>query len=63
MIGGTTYEESLAVHQLNQTSSIPVRIVLGSTTIHNSQTFLQEVLSATQDLPLSHSRMNRNYRS
>ncbi|XP_075213228.1 vacuolar protein sorting 45 isoform X1 [Lycorma delicatula] len=63
IIGGVTYEESLAIHQLNHTSTIPVRVILGGTTIHNSQTFLQEVLNATQHLPISHSRMNRNYRN
>ena len=34
MIGGITYEEALAVHNLNK--SVPgIRIVLAGTTIHN----------------------------
>ena len=47
MIGGVTYEESLAVHQAN--SSVPgVRVLLGGTCVHNSRSFLDEVLTATQ---------------
>ena len=36
IIGGTTYEEALAVHQLNKATP-GVRIVLGGTAIHNFQ--------------------------
>ncbi|XP_076242830.1 vacuolar protein sorting 45 isoform X2 [Calliopsis andreniformis] len=46
MIGGTTYEESLTVYNLNKQNS-GVRIILGGTTIHNSQSFLEEVQHAT----------------
>lgn len=63
MVGGVTYEESLAVHLLNQsTTSGGVRIVLGGTTVHNSQSFLEEVSQATLGLPASHRthRYNRN---
>ena len=46
-IGGVTYEESLAVHQVN--STVPgVRVLLGGTSVHNSRSFLDEVLTATQ---------------
>lgn len=45
IVGGATYEESLAVHNLNKT--LGVRIVLGATTIHNSKSFLEEVQAAT----------------
>lgn len=34
MIGGATYEEALAVHNLNRATP-GVRIVLGGTTVHN----------------------------
>ncbi|EEB17341.1 vacuolar protein sorting-associated protein, putative [Pediculus humanus corporis] len=47
MIGGTTYAESLIVHQLNRTHA-RVSIVLGGTTIHNSTSFLDEVEMATE---------------
>ncbi len=44
-VGGVTYEESLAVHQFCRTNS-GVRVILGGTQIHNSQTFLVDVESA-----------------
>lgn len=55
MIGGVTYEESLAVHQLNRsTTTGGMHIVLGGTTIHNSQSFLEEVNTATRGLSISY---------
>lgn len=46
-IGGTTYEEALHIDQLNR--SLPgVRIVLGSTAIHNFASFLEEIGSSSQ---------------
>ncbi|KAK3930692.1 Vacuolar protein sorting-associated protein 45 [Frankliniella fusca] len=47
IIGGATYEEALSVHQINQTSSLGIRVILGGTTIHNSTTFLNEVDAAS----------------
>lgn len=47
IIGGTTYEEALTVHQLNK-SSPGVRIVLGGTAVHNFQSFLEEISSVVQ---------------
>lgn len=41
VIGGITYEEAYTVHQLN--SSLKVQILLGGTSILNSQSFLQQV--------------------
>lgn len=46
IIGGATYEEALAVYNLNR-SSPGVRIVLGGSHIHNTKSFLDEVMSAT----------------
>ncbi|XP_078047888.1 vacuolar protein sorting 45 [Augochlora pura] len=46
MVGGTTYEESLAVYNLNRQNP-GIRIILGGTNVHNSQSFLEEVESAT----------------
>ena len=60
MIGGTTYEEALAVHQLNQ---MGYRIVLGGTTIHNSESFLEEVVAATNGVPFKHSRSLQAFHS
>ncbi|KAF1981809.1 vacuolar protein sorting-associated protein VpsB [Aulographum hederae CBS 113979] len=42
MVGGTTYEEAKMVAQVNA-SSPGVRVVLGGTTVHNSESFLGEV--------------------
>lgn len=41
VIGGITYEEAYTVHQLN--SNLKVQILLGGTSILNSQSFLQQV--------------------
>jgi len=36
IVGGVTYEEALTVHTFNRTTP-GVRIVLGGTTVHNTQ--------------------------
>ncbi|XP_065194664.1 vacuolar protein sorting-associated protein 45-like [Sycon ciliatum] len=42
MIGGITYEEALAVYNLNKT--VPgIRVLLGGTHVHSTQSFLDEV--------------------
>lgn len=46
VIGGATYEEALSVYNLNRTSP-GVRIVLGGTHIHNTKSFLEEVMLVT----------------
>ncbi|CAN9503576.1 unnamed protein product [Ophioblennius macclurei] len=46
VIGGATYEEALTVYNLNRTTP-GVRIVLGGSSIHNTKSFLEEVMSAT----------------
>ncbi|XP_018620349.1 vacuolar protein sorting-associated protein 45 [Scleropages formosus] len=45
IIGGATYEEALTVYTLNRTTP-GVRIVLGGTTVHNTKSFLEEVMAA-----------------
>jgi vacuolar protein sorting-associated protein 45 len=50
MVGGTTYEEARVVAQINA-SSPGVRVVLGGTTVHNSSTFLEEVVDAVDGWP------------
>jgi vacuolar protein sorting-associated protein 45 len=60
IIGGATYEEALAVHQLNQ---MGYRVVLGGTTIHNSESFLEEVVAATNGVPFKHSRTLQAFHS
>ena len=50
VVGGTTYEEARMVAQVN--ASVPgVRVVLGGTTVHNSETFLAEVEDAVGGWP------------
>lgn len=44
IVGGATYEEALTVNKLNESG---YRIILGGTTIHNSESFLNEVVAAT----------------
>ncbi|XP_044028010.1 vacuolar protein sorting-associated protein 45 isoform X2 [Siniperca chuatsi] len=46
LIGGATYEEALTVYNLNRNTP-GVRIVLGGSSIHNTKSFLEEVMSAT----------------
>lgn len=42
MIGGTTYEESVNVYNLNKNNP-GVQIVLGGTTVHNFESFIEEI--------------------
>lgn len=44
IIGGATYEESLTVYQLNNNTP-GIKIVLGGTTVHNFNSFLEEIKS------------------
>lgn len=61
IVGGATYEEALAVHQLN---NVGYRVILGGTTIHNSKSFVNEVLSATDGMQFKHTKsMLKHYAS
>lgn len=53
IIGGVTYEEALAVHQLNNSG---YRVILGGTTVHNSESFINEVIQATSSIPYKHTK-------
>ncbi|XP_050541921.1 vacuolar protein sorting-associated protein 45 [Daktulosphaira vitifoliae] len=46
VIGGVTYEESMAIHQLNMANP-HVRVILGGSKIHNSQSFLNDIKMST----------------
>ncbi|CAI2168165.1 1767_t:CDS:10 [Funneliformis geosporum] len=50
MVGGVTYEEARNIAQLNE-STAGVRIVLGGTTVHNSNSFLNEIQDAFYRFP------------
>lgn len=56
IVGGATYEESLTVHQLNK-NNFGVRIVLGGTAIHNSNSFFEEIHQAMQGVTIRHTRL------
>nr|CAG4650853.1 EOG090X03QA [Simocephalus serrulatus]SVE94149.1 EOG090X03QA [Simocephalus serrulatus] len=47
MVGGVTHEESFAVHQFCRANT-GIRIALGGTQIHNSQSFLTDVEAAVK---------------
>nr|SVE75034.1 EOG090X03QA [Daphnia dolichocephala] len=47
MVGGVTHEESFAVHQFCRANA-GIRIALGGTHIHNSQSFMSEVDAAVK---------------
>jgi vacuolar protein sorting-associated protein 45 len=49
MIGGTTYEESLAVYNINKQNP-SIKIILGGTIIHNFKSFAEEVHHATNGI-------------
>lgn len=51
IIGGATYEEALVVQQMNQSG---YRVLLGGTTIHNSDSFMEEVVNATKGVAFKH---------
>ncbi|XP_077362359.1 vacuolar protein sorting-associated protein 45 [Festucalex cinctus] len=46
VIGGATYEEALCVYNLNRNTP-GVRVVLGGSTVLNTSSFLEEVMSST----------------
>ncbi|KAI9897447.1 hypothetical protein N3K66_007303 [Trichothecium roseum] len=55
MVGGATYEEAKMIAGINA-STPGVRIVLGGTSIHNAETFLEEVDDAVGSWPESRIR-------
>lgn len=53
IVGGATFEEALAVHTMNLSG---YKCILGGTTIHNSESFIKEITSATSNIPIKHAR-------
>jgi hypothetical protein len=51
-VGGATYEEARIVHSLNEVNK-GVRIIIGGTTIHNTQSFMDEIEEAGSRWPKS----------
>uniref|UniRef100_A0A6B2ELS1 Vacuolar protein sorting-associated protein 45 n=1 Tax=Phlebotomus kandelakii TaxID=1109342 RepID=A0A6B2ELS1_9DIPT len=60
IVGGATYEEALAVNQLNAAGH---KIILGGTTIHNSESFCREIVAATAGVPFKHTRSLQQFHS
>ncbi|KAI8803403.1 Sec1-like protein [Cladochytrium replicatum] len=46
IIGGVTYAEAREITKLNDANNPSVRIVLGGTTVHNSSSFVREVIDS-----------------
>ncbi len=49
IVGGTTYEESCIVYELNKTL-MGVKVLLGATNIHNFKSFLEELSHASNSM-------------
>ncbi|XP_053695255.1 vacuolar protein sorting-associated protein 45 [Sabethes cyaneus] len=60
IIGGATYEEALTVHRFNQEG---YNVILGGTTIHNAESFIEEITAATVGVPFKHSRSLQQFHS
>ncbi|KAJ1970414.1 vacuolar protein sorting-associated protein 45 [Dimargaris xerosporica] len=50
MVGGVTYAEARLVAQLNSSTS-GIRMVLGGTTVHNTESFIEELVYAFSQFP------------
>ncbi|KAF9961468.1 vacuolar protein sorting-associated protein 45 [Mortierella alpina] len=62
MVGGATFEEARYIAMLNAASP-GSRIILGGTTIHNSQSFMQELVQTQRTLPSHGSEAGRGRRA
>jgi vacuolar protein sorting-associated protein 45 len=49
IIGGITYEETLAVNNINKAYSGNIKVIIGGTNLHNFKSFIDEVLSLTNN--------------
>lgn len=48
VVGGITYEETLAIHNINKAySGSNLKVIIGGTFIHNFNTFMDEVLASS----------------
>ena len=43
MIGGITYEETLAIHNINKAYAGNIKVIIGGTFIHSFESFIDEV--------------------
>lgn len=48
IVGGTTYEEAKAVHELNERPESNIKVWLGGTTVLNSRSFIEMLMHASK---------------
>jgi vacuolar protein sorting-associated protein 45 len=48
-VGGITYEETCAIHNINKAYAGNIKVVIGGTFLHNLNSFMDESLSMTND--------------
>jgi vacuolar protein sorting-associated protein 45 len=48
-VGGITFEETLAIHNINKAYAGNLKVIIGGTSVHNFRTFIEEVLALTGD--------------
>lgn len=46
IVGGTTYAESMFVHNFNRSNASGMRVLLGGTSVLNARSFIEEVMAA-----------------
>lgn len=49
MVGGITFEETLAIHNINKAYAGNIKVIIGGTYLHNFKTFMDEVNSLIND--------------
>lgn len=49
IIGGITYEETCAINNINKAYSGNIKVIIGGTHLHNFKSFIDEVLSLTNN--------------
>ena len=59
VVGGATYEEAFAIHELNEDATFGARIVLGGSTVLNAKSFLAELSRVRQVVSSSYSGKRR----
>ena len=48
-VGGITFEETAAIHNINKAYAGNIKVIVGGTYVHNCRTFIDEVLALTGD--------------
>ena len=48
VVGGTTYEEAKAVHELNERPETNMKVWIGGTTVLNSRSFIEMLMRSSK---------------